>query len=117
MPFASRMAHASHASPMALPPTHDRHAAPAERRDQPKVLVVEDDPDIRQILAVFLGDKGFNVKVADSGHRALQLLGEDTVDLILSDVRLTGMTGMELLRTVKERDPDIELVLMSAYSC
>jgi len=38
------------------------------------VLVVEDDADIRTILAVFLGDKGFNVKVADSGHRALELL-------------------------------------------
>jgi DNA-binding NtrC family response regulator len=102
---------------MAHPETDNRHAAPAERRDQAKVLVVEDDPDIRQILAVFLGDKGFNVKVADSGHRALELLGEEPVDLILSDVRMPGMTGMELLRTVKERDPDIELVLMSAYSC
>src|SRR5690349_7789364 len=117
MPFASRMTHASHASPMAHPETDERHAAPAERRDQAKVLVVEDDPDIRQILAVFLGDKGFNVKVADSGHRALELLGEEPVDLILSDVRMPGMTGMDLLRTVKERDPDIELVLMSAYSC
>jgi len=102
---------------MAHPDTDNRPAAPTDRRDQAKVLVVEDDPDIRAILAVFLGDKGFNVKVADSGHRALELLGEEPVDLILSDVRMPGMTGMELLRTVKERDPEIELVLMSAYSC
>jgi DNA-binding NtrC family response regulator len=103
---------------MAQPEIDERHTAPPpERRDQPKVLVVEDDPDVRAILAVFLGDKAFHVKVADSGHRALELLGEEPVDLILSDVRMPGMSGMELLRTVKERDPDIELVLMSAYSC
>src|SRR6185503_11200149 len=103
---------------MAQPEIDERHTAPPpERRDQPKVLVVEDDPDVRAILAVFLGDKAFHVKVADSGHRALELLGEEPVDLILSDVRMPGMSGMELLRTVKERDPEIELVLMSAYSC
>jgi DNA-binding NtrC family response regulator len=102
---------------MTQPEIDERHTATPDRRDQAKVLVVEDDADIRTILAVFLGDKGFNVKVADSGHRALELLGEEPVDLILSDVRMPGMTGMELLRTVKERDPEIELVLMSAYSC
>jgi DNA-binding NtrC family response regulator len=102
---------------MAHPEIDERHPAAPERRDLPKVLVVEDDPDIRAILAVFLGDKGFHAKVAESGHRALELLGEEPVDLILSDVRMPGMTGLELLRTVKERDPEIELVLMSAYSC
>jgi DNA-binding NtrC family response regulator len=102
---------------MAHPEIDERPAAASDRRDLPKVLVVEDDPDIRAILAVFLGDKGFHAKVAESGHRALELLGEEPVDLILSDVRMPGMTGLELLRTVKERDPEIELVLMSAYSC
>ena len=102
---------------MTQPQSDPSRSIPVERHDQPKVLVVEDDADIRAILAVFLADKGFNVKVADSGHRALELLGEEPVDLILSDVRMPGMTGIELLRTLKERDPEIELVLMSAYSC
>jgi DNA-binding NtrC family response regulator len=104
---------------MAQPKIDDAHATPptAERRDLPKVLVVEDDDDVRAILAVFLGDKGFHVKLAESGHRALEIMGEEPVDLILSDVRMPGMTGMDLLRTVKERDPEIQLVLMSAYSC
>ncbi|MCW5892490.1 MAG: sigma-54-dependent Fis family transcriptional regulator [bacterium] len=89
---------------------------PPDRRDQPKVLVVEDDPDIRNILALFLGEKGFQVKVAESGDRALEMLHEEPMDLILSDVRMPGMSGLDLLRDVKERDPDIQLVLMSAYS-
>ncbi|HEV7730883.1 MAG TPA: sigma-54 dependent transcriptional regulator [Candidatus Binatia bacterium] len=88
----------------------------AERRDQPKVLIVEDDPDIRNILALFLGEKGFQVKVAESGDRALAMLHEEPMDLILSDVRMPGMSGLDLLRDVKERDPEIQLVLMSAYS-
>ena len=90
------------------------HTDPPHER--PKVLVVEDDSDIRKILEIFLGEKGFQVKVADDGPRALELVGEEPIDLILSDVRMPGMSGLELLRHLKERDPEIQLVLMSAYS-
>ena len=103
---------------MAHSETHDSRAdAPSDRRDQAKVLVVEDDAEVRTLLSGFLTAKGFAVKVAESGHGALEVLAEEPVDLILSDVRMPGMTGIELCRTVKERDPDIDLVLMSAYSC
>ena len=87
-----------------------------EQRDQAKILVVEDDCDIRKILEIFLGEKGFRVKVAESGPRALEMLAEEPIDLILSDVRMPGMSGLDLLRHLKERDPEIQLVLMSAYS-
>jgi two-component system response regulator HydG len=87
------------------------------RRDRPKVLVVEDDPDIRKILELFLAEKGFQVKVAESAQRALEVLDQEPTDLILSDVRMPGMSGLELLRHLKERDPEIQLVLMTAYSC
>src|SRR5690348_18048914 len=87
-----------------------------EPREQVKVLVVEDDPDIRKILDLFLTEKGFRVKVAESAPRALELLAEEPIDLILSDVRMPGMSGLDLLRHVKEQDPEIQLVLMSAYS-
>src|SRR5207244_3850262 len=72
--------------------------------------------DIRKILELFLGEKGFRVKMADGAPRALELLGEEPIDLILSDVRMPGMSGLDLLRHVKEQDPEIQLVLMSAYS-
>src|SRR5215813_2292329 len=88
----------------------------AERQDHPRVLVVEDDGDIRRILALFLTEKGFQTKIAENAPDALALLAEEPVDLILSDVRMPGMTGLDLLRAVKERDPEIQLVLMSAYS-
>ena len=84
--------------------------------DQAKVLVVEDDPDIRKILEMFLTEKGFRVKVAEGAQLALDMLAEEPIDLILSDVRMPGMSGLDLLRHLKERDPEIQLVLMSGYS-
>src|SRR5438094_7027076 len=96
--------------------THSQANAAVGPTEQAKILVVEDDPDIRKILELFLGEKGFRVKIADGAPRALELLGEEPIDLILSDVRMPGMSGLDLLRHVKEQDPDIQLVLMSAYS-
>jgi len=96
--------------------THSQAIAAVGPTEQAKILVVEDDPDIRKILELFLGEKGFRVKIADGAPRALELLSEEPIDLILSDVRMPGMSGLDLLRHVKEQDPEIQLVLMSAYS-
>jgi DNA-binding NtrC family response regulator len=96
--------------------TYPQQVTASEQREQAKVLVVEDDSDIRKILDIFLSEKGFRVKVAESAPRALEMLAEEPIDLILSDVRMPGMSGLDLLRHLKERDPEIQLVLMSAYS-
>jgi DNA-binding NtrC family response regulator len=84
--------------------------------DQYRVLVVEDDPDIRRILQLFLCERDFSVTTAESASVALGTLAEAPVDLILSDVRMPGMSGIELLHHIRERDPDVQLVLMTAYS-
>ncbi len=85
-------------------------------RDQYRVLVVEDDPDIRRILQLFLTERDFTVTTADRAATALDLMTQVPVDLILSDVRMPGMSGIELLHHIKEHDPDVQLVLMTAYS-
>src|SRR5689334_20880120 len=85
-------------------------------RDQYRVLVVEDDPDIRRILQLFLTERDFTVTTADRASTALDLMSQVPVDLILSDVRMPGMSGIELLHHIKEHDPDVQLVLMTAYS-
>ena len=79
-------------------------------------LVVEDDPDIRRILQLFLTERDFTVTTADRASTALDLMSQVPVDLILSDVRMPGMSGIELLHHIKEHDPDVQLVLMTAYS-
>jgi len=85
-------------------------------REQYRVLVVEDDPDIRRILQLFLTERDFTVTTADRAATALDLMSQMPVDLILSDVRMPGMSGIELLHHIKEHDPDVQLVLMTAYS-
>src|SRR6059036_3637848 len=96
--------------------SHSQAIAAVGPVEQAKILVVEDDPDIRKILELFLGEKGFRVKVTDGAPAALEMLDQAPIDVILSDVRMPEMSGLELLRHLKERDPDIQLVLMSAYS-
>jgi DNA-binding NtrC family response regulator len=84
--------------------------------DQYRVLVVEDDPDIRRILQLFLTERDFSVTTADRAVTALDLVAQAPFDLILSDVRMPGMSGVELLQSVRQRDPDVQFVLMTAYS-
>jgi len=80
------------------------------------VLVVEDDPNVRAILTQFLEGRGLVVQSAEHGLEALDLLATCPVDLVLSDVQMPKMTGLELLRVVRERDPDIQLVLITGHS-
>ena len=79
-------------------------------------LVVEDDAAVLDLVCVLLGQTGWRVDVASGGREGLARVRARRYDLIVSDVRMPGMTGLELLRHLKERDPEIQLVLMSAYS-
>jgi len=85
-------------------------------QDSYRILVVEDDPDIRRILELFLSERDFTVTTAESADVDVQALAAAPVDLILSDVRMPGMSGIELLHHIKAQDPDVQLVLMTAYS-
>lgn len=66
-----------------------------------RILVVEDDPCIRRVIALWLKRHGHDVVAADSGTRALELIRQAPVDLLVTDVNLTGMTGLELLHNVR----------------
>ena len=80
----------------------------------PRVLVVDDDPSIRQALAHALADS-VEVRVAESAEQALSALATMAPDVILSDVRMPGIQGLELLRIVRERVPGVDVVMMSAF--
>jgi len=80
------------------------------------VLVVEDDPNIRTILTHFLEGRGHVVQSAEHGIEALELLASTPVDLVLSDVQMPKMSGLDLIRVVRERDPDIQVILITGHS-
>ncbi len=80
-----------------------------------RLLVVEDDAGLRANLAELLRDCGFEVIVAEDGARALEILGEAGVDLVLTDYRMPGLTGLRLVEEVKRQHPRIPCILMSAF--
>lgn len=79
------------------------------------VLVVEDDPDLREALSDTLVLSGFSVKVADNGAAALEILGQHPIGMVVSDVQMRPMDGHALLSRIKARYPSVPVLLMTAY--
>jgi DNA-binding response OmpR family regulator len=83
-------------------------------RTQNAILIVEDDPGVRQTLAAGLSDRGYMVVTAASAEEALSRLAVISVDLVLTDLRLPGMSGVELLRELRQLSTTMVLVIMTA---
>jgi DNA-binding NtrC family response regulator len=80
-----------------------------------RVLVVDDEPDLAESCAYFLERAGYEARCAESAHEALEMLAKDSFSVVVSDVRMPRMSGMELLAAIRERDPDIEVLLLTGY--
>ncbi len=78
-----------------------------------RVLIVDDDSAVLQASALLLGRAGFTVDSASSGERAMQLLQDRTYSAILSDINMEGMSGLDLLRAIRERDLDTPVLLIT----
>ena len=81
-----------------------------------KLLVTDDEQGIRQLLTLVFEREGHSVRAAEGGRRALQLLREESADLIISDVKMPDMNGIELLRAARELLPDVAVVMMTAFA-
>ena len=80
-----------------------------------RILVVDDEVNIRGALVTLLEKRGYRVRGAGSGEEALDALEAETADLVLTDLKMPGIGGMEFLRRLRQRWPDIEIVVMTAY--
>ncbi len=80
-----------------------------------KVLVVDDDASLRRILEYNLAEEGHGVAVAGSGEEALGLLQKGRFDLVLTDIKMPGMDGMDLLRRIKAVAPDTQVIVLTAF--
>lgn len=80
-----------------------------------RVLVIEDDPDGRQSVQDALADAGFNVVAAPDGKSGLAWLTKGAFDVVLSDVRLPDIDGMEVLENIRQKHSDVPVLLMTAY--
>jgi two-component system, NtrC family, response regulator AtoC len=80
-----------------------------------RLLVVEDDPAVRRSLAETLEAEGVEVHLACTAEEALARLAEVAPEVVLTDVRMPGMDGLSLLRVLRERVPDVDVVVMTAF--
>ncbi|HEY1661030.1 MAG TPA: sigma-54 dependent transcriptional regulator [Verrucomicrobiae bacterium] len=82
----------------------------------PRILVVDDDAGQRSLLNSFLSSQNFDITTADSGERALELLRTAKFDLMISDVRMPGLSGLETLRLARKEHSTLPVLLVTAYT-
>ena len=80
------------------------------------ILIVDDEANLLEVLAVALENMGYGTVTAETAEEALAVLEEREVHLVLSDLRLPGLSGRELMEKVKAANPDLPVVIMTAYA-
>ena len=79
-----------------------------------KILVVDDDPEVRMATRDFLASKGYEVTVAEGGREALRMLGASPADVVLLDVAMPDMDGMETLKRIVAAHPAMPVIMVTA---
>ena len=80
------------------------------------ILVVDDDRSMREFLDILLTGEGYNVSLAESGEKGCKILEEKSFDLVITDIRMRDINGIDVLKKAKEIDPDILVVMISAFA-
>src|SRR3712207_1932464 len=81
-----------------------------------RILLVDDDENIRITMSRYLTSRDYEVKSAASGSMALATLNTWPADLMITDLRMDGMTGLELIERVRKQYSDMTIVIMTAYA-
>jgi CheY-like chemotaxis protein len=79
------------------------------------ILVVDDEQNFLELMLRILSKRGFAVKTASNGDEALKLLEQQSFDLALLDIKMGPMNGIQLLEKIKERQPMVKAIMMTAY--
>ncbi len=81
----------------------------------PNILLVDDEEDIRDVLSISLEDRGYQIETAENGQTALDLYDQTEPSIVITDIKMPGMDGIELLRKLKQRNPDIEVIMITGH--
>jgi two-component system response regulator PilR (NtrC family) len=82
----------------------------------PRILVVDDERSMRELLAIVLRREGYEVMLADSGRAAIEALEKAPIDLLISDIKMPDLSGVEVLRAAKNIDQDILGIMITAFA-
>src|SRR5215470_2438880 len=88
---------------------------PAEATTGGSVLIIDDEAAIRESLETLLEFEGYQVDAAETGEQGLAKLGEHPFDLVLLDFALPDRNGLEILADIRDRDPDMAIIMITAY--
>lgn len=81
----------------------------------PSILIVDDEPTIQQSLSGILSDEGFEISIASNGYEALQIIQNDSPDLVLLDIWMPGIDGIETLKEVKKQHPNTQVIIITGH--
>jgi len=87
-----------------------------KKNSSPKILVVDDELSMREYLEILLEKEGYPVFSAENGKKALSMLEKTPYDLILLDIRLGDLSGIDVLKAAKEKNPETVVIMISAYA-
>ena len=91
-------------------------AAPDTDRPAPRILVVDDERSMRELLAIVLKREGYDVVLAENGRSAMAALERQPFDLLISDIKMPDMSGVDVLRSAKQIDPGILGIMITAFA-
>ena len=89
---------------------------PAVERRPARILVVDDERSMRELLAIVLRREGYEVLLAENGRAAIDLLEREPVDLLISDIKMPDLSGVDVLRAAKKIDQDILGIMITAFA-
>ncbi len=81
-----------------------------------KVLVIEDDPTSREFINAVLKSTGAEIIISETGEKGMEKYRENTIDIILMDIRLPGQDGIEIIKKIRQKDDDISIIAQTAYA-
>jgi len=81
-----------------------------------RILVVDDEQSMRELLAIVLRREGYDVVLADNGHAAIEIIEREPVDVLISDINMPDMSGVDVLRAAKKLDQDILGIMITAFA-
>ncbi len=81
-----------------------------------KVLIVDDEKEFLEIMSQRMTNLGMKVSTAESAEKALSILGQESFDAIVMDFQMPEMDGMEALKSIKDKNPELQIILLTGYA-
>jgi PAS domain S-box-containing protein len=79
------------------------------------ILLVDDEADLREVLDISLSDTGYKVFTAENGTQALKILNNNDIPVVITDIKMPGIDGIELLRKIKNKNPETEVIMLTGH--